>query len=190
MTQPLTFAPTLPEPGSHIVALLERHRERHPYLDEELRRHEVLTAAMVTHRRQADQALAAYQSALARRWSAEVAALRALRAAQRLLAEPAGDPSPLSRAPAGAESTPAGLLQEVRRRADALGLLVPDAPAAEARSRLLATGDALEAAITGCDACEAERRRLVSEQRLMARMLQRSSERARQLLASHVFEGL
>ncbi|HMQ30050.1 MAG TPA: hypothetical protein PKD53_04945 [Chloroflexaceae bacterium] len=170
-----------------ILDLLERHRGRSPSLDEELRHCQALHEAMLEQSQRAEGALAAWQAALARRWSCEVAAQRAYRTVQSRLEGQSGDApyGPLV-APAqpGAASTPRALLAEVRRLEAALELVVPRPPFAdEATARLRAVGDDLAAAIAQTDSCEAQRRSVVSEQRVVASLLERSHQRARQLLA-------
>lgn len=176
MTHPLSPA-SLPEPGAQPSARLERE----PSIAEEARRHQLLSEALSAQRQLADQARAAYRAALARRWSCEVAAQRAYKAAQRALAAHGGAaPSePFAPASAGADSTPRGLLAETRRTAGLLEQIAPSpAFAVEGLVRLRIAGDELEAAIIETDACEAERRRLASEERVVARLLELAERRS------------
>jgi hypothetical protein len=185
MTQPLSLASILPETGAQSIVRSERQSERPP-LTEETRRHRLLTEALSAQREQAEAALVAYQVALARRWACEVAAQRAYRAAQRRLAAQRGaDPSePFTPARPGADSTPRGLLDEVRRIADVLELLAPRPSfPAETRTELCAVADELATAIAQSEACGAERRRLVSAERVVARLLEQAERRAEQLQA-------
>lgn len=194
MTHPLTLHPDPSDATSQVVDLLERHCGRHPVLAEELRRHHALAEALACQRNRAEHALLTWQAALARRWSCEVAAQRAVRAVQRQLAERSGGDTTFSALLASAHPDAArtahGLLQEVRRLAVALELLAPQAAfAAETQAQLRRAADELEVAIARTDACEAERRSVVSEQRVVAQLIERSQERARRLLARHAGDG-
>lgn len=157
--------------------------ERQPILAEELGRRHVLAEALAARHLLAEQALSTWRAALARRWHCEVAAQRAYKAAQRQLAAHRGDSpaEPFTPANPGAESTPRGLLNEVRRVVDVLELLAAEQPfATAALVGLRAAGDELEAAIALTDSCEAERRRLMSEERVVARLLERVEQRVEQ----------
>lgn len=194
MTHPLTLHPDATALTGQVADLLARHSGRHPVLAEELRHHHALVEALSEQRRRAEGALLAWQAALARRWSCEVAAQRATQEVRRLLDALEADATPYGGllAPTRPDDarTPRGLLEELRRLEVALELLAPRAPlAAEAHPRLRQAGDELEAAITQTDGCEAERRSLVSEQRVVAQLIERSDERARRLLARHAGEG-
>jgi hypothetical protein len=173
---------------TQMVDLLERHRDRHPCFDEELRRHRTIAQAIAGQQQRAEQALSDWQAALARRWACEVAAQRAYRSVQLQLdayRHDAACSALLASALTGAIGTPRALLDEVRRLEAALELLSPRPTfAAEARTRLRAVGDELEAAIAQTELCEAVRRSLASEQRVVSNLLERSNERARQLLGS------
>lgn len=194
MTQPLTLHADPSAMASQMVDLLERHCGRHPTLAEELRRHHALAEALADQRHRAEHALLAWQTSLARRWSCEVAAQRAARAVQRRLAdlpEHDGAYGALLAAPdPTAPRTPEGLLQDVRRLEAALELLAPRRPfAAEALPKLRRAGDELATAIDQTARCEAERRSVVSEQRVVAQLIERSHERARRLLDHHAREA-
>ncbi len=185
----------LPEPSpnpsdmvTQMVDLLERHRDRHPFLDEELRRHRAIAQAMAGQQQRTEQALSDWQVALARRWACEVSAQRAYRSVQLQLDAYQHDTASsalLTSAFTGAIGTPRALLDEVRRLEAAIELLSPRPSfAAEARARLHTVGDELQAAIAQTDRCEAARRSMASEQRVVSHLLERSNERARQLLGS------
>lgn len=183
MTQPLPSAPTSPDSGAPTIIRLERPVGRQPALAEEMRRRQLLTEALAARHQQAEQALGAWRAALARRWACEVAAQRVYKAAQRELALHRGDdPSePFAPILPGVASTPPGLLHELRRIAAVLELLAPRSPSvAGALVGLCIAGDELEAAIADTDSCEAERRRLMSEERVVARLLERSERRVEQ----------
>lgn len=190
----LSLPPSSPTVSARqLLELLERHRGRSPSLDKELRHCQALHEAMAEQSQRAESALAAWQAALARRWSCEVAAQRAYKTIQGQLEAYGGGSSPvaplLTPAQPGAASTPRALLEEVRRLEAALELITPPPPfAAAAIARLRAVGDDLAAAIAQTDSCEAERRSVVSEQRVVASLLERSHQRARQLLADHAAE--
>lgn len=166
---------------------IHHYREHDPFLAEELQRQQDLTEAMADRRRLVDEARMAWQAALSRRWSCEIAAQRAYKGVQRQL-NPCDDDllaGSLS-APAGPEAadTPRALLEEVRRLELTVALLAPQPHFAdEAVTRLRRAGDELEAAILDTDRCEAERRSVAGEQRVVARLIERSHERTLQRLA-------
>lgn len=179
--------PTLSDTTKPLADLLEPYRGRHPQIDEELKRHSTLCAAAADRRERAHEALLAWQDALARRWACEVAAQRAYLAVLRQLGTFGGAHAPygplLASVHLGEASTPRALLAEVRRLAATLALLDPRPPfGCEAQAQLGAAGDQLEAAIAQTDSCEAERRSLLSEQRVVGALLERAHERARRLI--------
>jgi hypothetical protein len=177
-----------PEATSRLVSLLERHSEHFPPLAEELAQQRALAELLAEHHRRGECALSAWRAALSLRWEREVDAQRAYSAVQRELAACyGGDPAYaqlIAPAHPGGASTPSDLLHEVRRLEASLELLAPRPPfAAAAAARLRAAASALAAAIERSARCEAERRSVVSEQRMVANLYERAYDRARRQLA-------
>ncbi|NTU77834.1 MAG: hypothetical protein HGA45_00280 [Chloroflexales bacterium] len=191
MTQTLRFTPTTTDAASQLIDLLERHRDRCPYLEEDLARYRTLSATLADQRCRGEHALGAWRTALARRWDCEVAAQRVYSAVQRQLGACYGDDPAYGQliAPAqpAAVGTPGALLREVRRLEAALELLAPRPQFAdEGRARLRAAANDLAAAIEQTDRYEALRRSALAEQRVVASLLERACARARRALAKHM----
>lgn len=192
MTQSLP-AHTPADPASRMLVLLERHSAAYPQIEEELRRHRALAASLAEQRLRAEQTLGAWQAALARRWSCEVAAQRAYSAVQsEIIAHcDAALSGPLLLSTlSSATRTPSGLLDELRRLEVTVTLLALRYPLSdEGRARLRTVGDELAQAIARTDACEAERRSALSEQRVVANLLEGARSRAQRLLSRYDLEA-
>jgi chromosome segregation ATPase len=183
----------LPDPSSRLIALLEHHRGAFPQLDDELAQQQRLAHTLAEQRQHSERALAAWRSALSRRWECEVQAQRAYSSVQRQLNAHYGSDAAYAQliAPArpGGPSTPSELLHHLRRLEAALKLLMPQPPfAALALAELRAISSSFEQAIDATTQCETERRRLLTEQRIAANLYEQAYDRARRLLAHFVGE--
>lgn len=192
MTQ-LFLMPPFPDAASRLVALLERHSATFPSLEEELSQQRALAQVLAEHRQRSEQALSAWRAAISQRWDCEVGAQRAYGAVQRQLADYYGaDPAYaqlIAPAHPGGASTPADLLHEVRRLVASLELLTPRPPFAdEATARLQAATQELARAIDQTARCEAERRSILTEQRIAANLYERAYDRARRHLVRYLGE--
>lgn len=182
-----------PDAAARLVALLERHRETYPVLEEELAQQQTLTRVLADHRHRGEQALSAWRAALSRRWECEVRAQRAYSSVQRKLEAYYGPDQAYAQLiapghPASA-STASDLLHDVRRLGASLELLAPRPPfAAEAMARLRVAGDELARAIEQTASCEAERRSVLTEQRIATNLFERAYTRARRHLAGFLGE--
>lgn len=178
----------LPDAASHLVLLLERHSEAFPQLERELRQQRALAQTVAEHLQRGERALAAWRVALSRRWECEVHAQRVYSRVQRQLGDYLG-PDPLYAqliAPAHqpSASTPSDLLHELRRLTASLELLVPRPPFAdEAADQLQAAAQRLAWSIEETTRCEAERRGVLTEQRIAINLYNQAYDRARCLLA-------
>lgn len=189
----ILMAPPVSDAARRLVALLEHHCEAFPPLEEELAQQRSLAHMLAEHQLRGEQSLSAWRAALSRRWECEVSAQRAYSAAQRQLAAYYGPDAAYAQliAPAhpGNASTPADLLHEVRRLEASLELLSARPPfAAEALGSLRAAGDALAVAIDESARCEAERRSLLLEQRMVASLYERAYARARRQIVRYLPE--
>lgn len=193
MTQMLLIASPIPDAATRLVALLERHRETYPALEEELTQQQTLTRVLAEHRRRGEQALSAWRVALSRRWECEVCAQRAYSAVQRQLAEYYGPDQAYAQliAPGhpACASTASDLLHDIRRLGASLELLAPRPPfAPEAIARLRDAGENLGRAIEQTSRCEAERRSVLTEQRIAVNVYERAYTRARRHLTRFLGE--
>jgi hypothetical protein len=189
----ILMATPVSDAASHLVALLERHRETFPPLDEELAQQRSLRQLLCEHRTRGEQALSAWRAAISRRWECEVNAQRAYTAVQRQLGEyylcDAAYAQLIAPAHPGSASTPTDLLHEVRRLEASLELLSPPPPfAAAASDRLRAAGVELALAIEQTLRCETERRSVLTEQRIARNLYERAYDRARRQLARFLGE--
>lgn len=193
MTQRFLIAPPIPDAATMLIALLERHRATHPILEEELERHRSLCGVLAEHQERGEHALCAWRAAISRRWACEVSAQRAYSAVQRQLAAYYGPDRAYAQliAPGHPESasTASDLLHDVRRLRASLELLAPHPPFAdEAIARLRESGDELADALEETARCEAARRSVLTEQRIVVNLYERAYERARRHLATFLGE--
>ncbi|PDW01638.1 hypothetical protein [Candidatus Viridilinea mediisalina] len=185
------LSPTLQDATFRLIALLERHSDQLPLLDEELNRHRSIAQALVDQTRKAEVTLNAWRNALAQRWRFEVEAQRVFSTVLRDLSLYYGsDPAyALIIAPVRSSSaiTPIELLCDVRRLEAAIDLLAPRPPFADdCTQRLRDAAERLADAIDQTEQREAERRNVVAEQRLVNQLLQRAYERTHSLLMRHL----
>lgn len=191
MIEPLHSDLPLSEASSQLLLLLERHCNAFPPLREELASHRALTHTLAKQQLRSAQALRAWRAAIARRWVCEIAAQRLYDQAQHQFHHHYRDDPAYAQliAPghSGAASTAVDLLHELRRIAAALELLTPRPPfAAELLADLHASATDLEAAIDHTRRCEAERRSLLSEERVAAKLFAQACERSRRLLSQYL----
>jgi hypothetical protein len=187
----VSLSTSMSDAASRLVAMLERYRDAHPLLDEELARQRALALAMAEQRTRGEQALSDWRAALSRRWDCEVSAQRAYCEVERQLGAYYGPDSAYAQliAPShpASGSTASDLLHEVRRLEASLELLAPRPPfAAKAITRLRGVAADLADAIELTARYEAERRSVLADQRIAANLYERAYDRARQLLARHL----
>ncbi|EFO79066.1 hypothetical protein OSCT_3067 [Oscillochloris trichoides DG-6] len=193
MNQLLTMTPLTSETTAQLLTLLELRRHELPFADEELSRHQTLLSAIEEQNQRGEQTLADWRKALAQRWQAEVAGQRAYIAVQRKLATYFDNDTtylqlvaPTSPAAALTATT---LLADMRRLEASLTLLRPRPPfAEECLIQMREAGDQLAAAITMTEYCEAERRRVLIEQRMATHLYERVCQKTRQLVAEYAHE--
>lgn len=190
----MVFSPPLStDTINGLVALLERHCDTYPALSEELRRHRTLSRILAQHEDLAARALSAWRAAISERWEREVQAQRVYRLAQQQLGAYYGaDPAYtqlIAPAHPGGAITPGELLHELRRIEASLELLLPRPPfAAALLAELQAAREALARAMERTEACEAERRNVLAEQRIAVNLYERAYDRSRRLIVRYLGE--
>ncbi len=159
---------TLPSPNdaiadsARLIAILERHHQDVPEIESLLTAHRTTHYQMATSYRASEDAIAAWRAALARRWTCEIAARRLHKQTLRQIVQHYGTAEAptirlISRGGAEADSTPAELLEDMRRLHAVLSLEVESLPFAGQRLNEIAQScAALETAIH--DVAESERR--------------------------------
>ncbi len=193
MSQLLTITPITPEAADQLLVLLELRRQELPFANEELARHQALRSAIDEQNQRGEQTLADWRKALSERWQAEVAGQRAYITVQRKLAAYFDNDTTYLQlvaptAPAAA-LTATTLLADMRRLEASLALLRPHPPfAEECLAQMREAGNRLAAAITLTDHCEAERRRVLIEQRMATNLYERVCQKTRQLVAEYALE--
>jgi hypothetical protein len=160
---------TLPSPNdaiadsARLIAILERHRNDVPEIEGLLTAHRTTHHQMTTSYHASEDAIAAWRAALARRWTCEIAARRLYKQTLRQIVQHYGTAETptirlISRGGAEADSTPAELLEDMRRLHAVLSLEAATLPFAGQRLVEIAQScAALESAIH--DVAESERRR-------------------------------
>ncbi len=179
------------DPLNQIITLLDQLRHRLPFAEEEIVHHTQLQAILAEQQEQSAAALAAWRAALAVRWECEVRAQRLYAHVRRQVIEVVGTDAPYLQlfepdSAAGA-LTVTDLLNSLRRLAAVLSLMHPQPPFAEqAVADLTAMAAELQAAIWHTEQCEAERRRVQAEQRLLLALCHHSYRRTRHRIAEHL----
>ncbi|NNJ13496.1 hypothetical protein EKD04_024535 [Chloroflexales bacterium ZM16-3] len=191
MTQILPPKPISHDAAAQLIAMLETRRSELPFADEELARHRALRNALEEQIICGEQALAAWRQALAQRWQAEVIGQRTYIAVQRRISNCFGHDALYLQlvAPSQPASalTASNLLADMRRLEASLALLRPRPPfAEESLLQMREAGDRLAAAIEWSEHCEAERRRVMIEQRLATNLYERVCQKTRRLVAAHM----
>ncbi|WP_129626909.1 hypothetical protein [Candidatus Oscillochloris fontis] len=193
MNQILTITPLTPETTSQLLTLLELRRHELPFADEELARHQTLLNAIEEQNQRGEQTLADWRKALSQRWQAEVAGQRTYIAVQRKLAAYFDNDTTYLQLVAptspSAALTATTLLADMRRLEASLTLLRPRPPfAEESLAQMHAAGDQLAAMISLTEHCEAERRRVLIEQRMASHLYERVCQKTRQLVTEYAHE--
>jgi hypothetical protein len=171
--------------------MLELRRSELPFADEELARHQTLRSALDEQLARGEQALSDWRAALSRRWDAEVGGQRAYSSVRRQIAGYFGSDATYLQLVAPSQPatalTAGNLLADMRRLEASLALLRPRPPfAEESLDRMRDAGDRLAAAIEWSEHCEAERRRVLIEQRLANNLYERVCQKTRRLVASYM----
>jgi hypothetical protein len=170
--------------------MLELRRTELPFADEELARHRALRSALDDQISRGEQTLSAWRTALSQRWDAEVSGQRTYSSVLRQIAGYFGSDATYLQLVAPAQPsvalTASNLLTDMRRLQASLALLRPRPSfAEESLSRMRDAGDRLAAAIEWSEHCEAERRRVLIEQRMANNLYERVCQKTRRLVASH-----
>jgi hypothetical protein len=186
-----TLAPTdaLAE-SQRLIAALESRRDELPFADTALATHRTLHQELEATHSSSAQAVAEWRAALAQRWDCEVAALRLYKQAMRQLLEhygsrEAGPVKLLSRGGAEAESTPAELLEDLRRLAAVLAIDGVPADAAACIPQVEAACLELARAIGHASAAEHRRRQTLLDHRMVRAVYQRARDETGRALAAH-----
>jgi hypothetical protein len=190
VTQLLTYPPMNPDAATQLLTMLELRRSEFPFADEELTRHRALRNALAEQSVRGEQTLADWRRALSQRWDAEVKGQRTYITVQRQIAAYFGNDSTYLQLVAPSQPavalTASNLLTDMRRLEASLTLLRPRPSFAEkSLAELHEAGDQLATAITWTDHCEAERRRVLIEQRMATHLYERACQKTRQLVASY-----
>jgi hypothetical protein len=170
--------------------MLELRRSELPFADEELARHRALRNALDEQHARGEQTLTDWRQALSQRWDAEVSGQRTYIAVQRKIADYFGNDAVYLQlvAPSqpAAALTASNLLADMRRLEASIALLRPRPPfAEESLAQIREAGDRLAGAIEWSEHCEAERRRVLIEQRMANNLYERVCQKTRRLVASH-----
>lgn len=188
MTQFLSSPPVSPDTAAQLLSFLELRRTEIPFADEELARHRALRSALDEQIVRGEQALSAWREALSQRWDAEVHGQRVYMAIQRQIADYFGNDATYLQLVASSQPsaalTASNLLTDMRRLEASLALLRPRPPFAdESLAEIRTAGDRLDGAIAWSEQCEAERRRVLIEQRMAANLYERVCQKTRRLMA-------
>lgn len=188
VTHIFSSPPIGPDTAAQLLRLLELRRAEIPFADEELARHRTLRKALDEQITRGEQALNDWRKALSQRWEAEVYGQRVYITVQRRIAGYFGNDATYLQlvAPSqpSAALTASNLLADMRRLEASLALLRPRPPFAdESLAEIRAAGDRLDGAIAWSERCEAERRRVLIEQRMATNLYERVCQKTRRLVA-------
>lgn len=195
MSALLATADALAE-SERLIAALEQHRAELPFADDILALHRPTHHDLECSNASSEQAVAAWRSALARRWDCEIAGRRLYKQIFRQLVEHYGcatapEVQMLSRGEAEINSSPSELLGDLRRVQAALATGLSSLPFAQRRlievERACA---ALERAIAEARACEAQRRTTAIDRRLAQEAYRRARAATRRVLVEQGGEAL
>lgn len=176
--------------AQRIIELLEQRHDELPFAAELLAAYRPAHAELARTKARGEQAVAAWQAALAQRWECEIAGCRSYKHIyQQLVAfyGSADAPEVQIVAYGGAEDhrTPSELLGDLRRMEAALRVSHARLPFAGQRlGELTQTCAALDAAIIATSARAAERRVAALEQRVVQEAHRRLNQAAQQQLAA------
>ncbi|MDW8148117.1 MAG: hypothetical protein RMJ48_17705 [Roseiflexaceae bacterium] len=189
---------TLPSPhdaianSAKLIAILERHYKDAPEIEALLDAHRVTHQQMTTSYHVSEEAIAAWRAALARRWACEIAARRLYKQTLRQLIQHYGTAETptirlISRGGAEADSTPAELLEDMRRLHAVLSLEAATLPFAEQRlAEILQSCETLECAINDVAECERRRRAAVLDLRIAREVYRRMRRETYQALVNRL----
>jgi hypothetical protein len=193
---------TFPQPSNDALAdsqrlidALERRRDDLPFGESVLAQHREAHQDLAACHDVSEAAVSAWRAALARRWDCEVAGRRLYKQGLRQMAEQLGEDAPqvqlISRGGAEANSTPAELLEDLRRLRAGL-LLLPDGlpQAAERIAQIDESCAVLERAIEEARVAEQHRRHAVLDTRMAREAFRRVCEETFGKLAAHYGEPL
>lgn len=183
------------EDSRRLIALLERHHVCHPSVAVELASHRDLYHQLEEQRRNSEQALAEWRSALARRWECEVAGQRLYLAIQRQLRDFFGPDAPYLQLIIPPQNngacTATDLLIDLRRIEASLVMLRPQPSfTAEWLEQLAGACADLDAAIAWTARCETQRRNALLSQRLTYNAYHRARARTQRLLTDSLGEDV
>lgn len=189
---------TLPSPhdaiadSAKLIAILERHHNDAPEIEALLDAHRATHHQMTISYHTSEEAIAAWRAALARRWTCEIAARRLYKQTLRQLVQHYGTAETptirlISRGGAEADSTPAELLEDMRRLHAVLSLEAATLPFAEQRlAEIVQSCETLERAIDEVAACERQRRTAVLDLRIAREVYRRMRRETCQALMSQL----
>lgn len=189
---------TLPSPqdaiadSAKLIAILERHHKDAPEIEALLDAHRATHHQMTTSYQTSEEAIASWRAALARRWTCEIAARRLYKQTLRQLVQYYGTAETptvrlISRGGAEADSTPAELLEDMRRLHAVLSLEAATLPFAEQRLAEIAQScETLERAINDVAECERRRRAAVLDLRIAREVYRRMRHETCQTLMSQL----
>ena len=190
MTSLLAPADALAE-SQRLMTALEQLRAELPFAESILELHRPMHHELEVSRVRSEQAVMAWREALARRWECEIAGRRLYKAVVRQFVQHYGGTSApevqlLARDEAGANSSPADLLADLRRLHAALLLGADILVFANRRlPEVGAAADALEQAIEESSLWENRRRAAVLDRRMAQEASRRVRNETRRALAEH-----
>jgi hypothetical protein len=189
---------TLPSPqdaiadSAKLIAILERHHKDAPEIKALLDAHRATHSQMTISYHNSEEAIAAWRAALARRWTCEITARRLYKQTLRQLVQYYGTAETptirlISRGGAEADSTPAELLEDMRRLHAVLSLEAATLPFAEQRLEEIAQScETLERAINEVAESERQRRTAVLDLRIAREVYRRMRRETCQALMNQL----
>ncbi|MGQ9549025.1 MAG: hypothetical protein ACUVSY_14970 [Roseiflexus sp.] len=189
---------TLPSPNdaiadsARLIAILERYHRDVPEIESLLAAHRTTHQQMTASYHASEDAIAAWRTALARRWTCEIAARRLYKQTLRQIVQHYGSAEAptirlISRGGAEADSTPSELLEDMRRLHTVLSLEASVLPFAEQRlAEITQSCAALETAINDVAESERRRRTAVLDLRIAREVYRRMRHETYQMLANQL----
>ncbi len=178
--------------SAKLIAILERHHQDAPEIEALLNAHRATHRQMTTSYHMSEEAITAWRAALARRWTCEIAARRLYKQTLRQLVQHYGTAETptirlISRGGAEADSTPAELLEDMRRLHAVLSLEAATLPFAEQRLAEIAQScETLERAIDEVAERERQRRTAVLDLRIAREVYRRMRRETCQALMNQL----